>query len=291
MSFRYKKEVGILYLYLNSSVIMEIELSVIIVNYNGLKYLKECFDSLKDSLKNISFEIIVIDNNSSDESCVYIKQNYPNIVLIESIENLGFGKGNNEAVKKARGNYLLLINNDTVVQDELGPVLDFLKSDDKIGVIGINMLDKDKNYIPAAGNFPNPWNMFQLKKLLDKGKEFKRGQFSAESYEVDWLGGSFLLLPIKVYHEIRGFDKDYFMYVEDVDFCKKITNKGYKRIFLPNYNYIHFVGFNNTRKPLLIKGYEIYISKHLKGINFLLSISALKLNKQVKKIKKALKPY
>jgi GT2 family glycosyltransferase len=270
---------------------MNIELSVIIVNYNGLKYLKECFDSLSDKLKNTSFEIIVIDNNSSDGSCVYIKKYYPNIVLIESEDNLGFGKGNNEAVKKARGNYLLLINNDTIVIDELEPVLDFFKSNYKIGVIGINMRDSARNYIPAAGNFPNPVNMFQLKRLLDKGKEFRIGHFSEQSYEVDWLVGSFLLLPKKVYLEINGFDEDYFMYVEDVDFCKKIADKGYKRLFLPNYNYIHFVGFNNTRKPLLIRGYEIYISKHLRGMNFLLSFTALKLNKQVKRIKKALKPY
>lgn len=270
---------------------MNVELSVIIVNYNGLKYLKECFDSLLDKFKNISFEIIVIDNNSSDGSCAYIKKHYSNIVLIESKDNLGFGKGNNEAVKKARGNYLLLINNDTIVLDKLEPVLDFLKADYKIGVIGINMLDSDRNYIPAAGNFPNPRNMFQLKRLLDKGKEFKTGHFSKQSYEVDWLGGAFLLLPKKVYLEIDGFDKDYFMYVEDVDFCKKIADKGYKRLFLPNYNYIHFVGFNNTRKPLLIKGYEVYISKHLKGLKFIFSFLALKFNKGVKKIKKALKPY
>jgi GT2 family glycosyltransferase len=268
---------------------MEIELSVIIVNYNGLKYLKECLDSLNDKLTNISCEIIVIDNNSSDESVAYIKHNYPKIVLIESKKNLGFGKGNNEAVKGARGSYLLLINNDTIVQDELLVVLNFLKSDDKIGVVGINMLDRDKSYIPAVGNFPNPRNMFQLKKLLDKGKEFKTGHFLEKSYEVDWLGGSFLFLPKKVYHEINGFDEDYFMYVEDVDFCKKIADKGYKRLFLPNYNYIHFVGFNNSRKPLLIKGYEIYISKHLQGMNFLFSFLALKLNKWVKRIKKVLK--
>ncbi len=266
---------------------MNIELSVIIVNYNGLKYLKECFDSLNDKLKNISFEIIVMDNNSSDGSCDFIKKYYPSIVLIESKENLGFGVGNNVAVKSARGKYLLLINNDTIVQDRLDAVLDFLKSDNKIGVIGINMLDCDRKYIPSAGNFPNPWNMFQLKKLLDRGKEFKLGNFSKESYEVDWLGGSFLLLSKKVYLEINGFDEEYFMYVEDVDFCKKIADKGYKRLFLPHYNYIHFVGFNKTRESLLIKGYEIYISKHMNGVKFLFSFLALQLNKHVKKIKKA----
>ena len=268
---------------------MKIQISVIIVNYNGLKYLKECFDSLYDKLQNTSFEIIVIDNNSSDGSCSFIKNHYPKVVLIESKENLGFAKGNNKAAKIAQGDYLLLINNDTIVLDDLAPILPQLKSDITIGVIGINMLDGNKQYIPAAGNFPNPRNMFQLKKLLDKGPEFSSGNFTQQSYEVDWLGGSFLLLSKNVYQEIKGFDEDYFMYVEDVDFCKKIADKGYKRLFMPNYSYVHFVGFNNSRKPLLIKGYEIYISKHLKGANKITALAALKINKFVKKCKRVLK--
>lgn len=268
---------------------MKVEVSVIIVNYNGLKFLKDCFDSLYAKLNGISFEIVVIDNQSSDASCRFIKENYPDIVLIASRENLGFGKGNNEAVKAAKGDYLLLINNDTIVLDELAPVFDFLKSDPAIGVLGINMLDKNRQYLPASGNFPNPANMFRLKKLLDKGGEFQTGNFSKEYYEVDWLGGSFLALSKKTYEMIGGFDEDYFMYVEDVDFCKKIADKGYSRLFLPRFSYIHFVGFNSSKNPFLIKGYEIYISKHLHGLNKMLCLLALKINKQVKKIKKLLK--
>jgi GT2 family glycosyltransferase len=268
---------------------MKIELSVVIVNYNGLKYLKECFESLFLSLERITFEIIVIDNNSADSSCDYIKKNYPEVILIASEENMGFAKGNNEAVKQARGEYLLLINNDTIVLDSISPILDHLKKDESIGVIGIKMLDANKKYLPVAGNFPNPGNMFRLIKLLDKGAEFQTGEFSKKWYDVDWLGGSFMLMPKKVYQEVDGFDEHYFMYVEDVDFCKKIADKGYKRLFTPNAGYVHFVGFNNARKPLLIKGYEIYISKHLKGINKILSSLALKINKFVKKSKSALK--
>lgn len=268
---------------------MQPELSVIIVNYNGLNYLKDCLDSLDDKLKGIPNEVIIIDNNSKDKSCEYIRTNYPNVKLIDSKINYGFGKGNNEAVKKAQGNYLLLINNDTIVLDSLKPVLDYLIADENIGVVGINMVNGNKEYLPVSGVFPNVSNMFQMRKLLEINSEFISGKFSQKNYEVDWLSGSFLMMKKETFKKINGFDEDYFLYVEDVDFCKRIASIGLKRVFLPNYNYIHFVGFNASKKPLLVKGYEIYISKHFNGFNKLIVSTALQINKVVKKVKRLLK--
>lgn len=264
----------------------QIDLSVIIVNYNGLKYFKECLDSLYDKLQGLSFEIIVIDNNSPDDSCNYIKQYYSGVILIESKINYGFGKGNNEAVKQAKGEYLLLINNDTIVLDNLVPVFNIVKKDSSIGAAGIKMLDGNKNYLTSVGKFPSFSSMLRIKNMGEMGEEFRTGNFSKDIYEVDWVTGSLILMPKRVYEEIGGFDEDYFMYVEDVDFGKKIEQKGYRRIFLPNYNYIHFVGFNKSRNPLLIQGYKIYLSKHTKGLNKLLLLSALKVNAIVKMVKK-----
>lgn len=264
---------------------MNIELSVIIVNYNGVKYLKDCLDSLYLKLTNISFEIIILDNNSTDNSCVYLKENFPTVKLVESKINHGFGKGNNEVVKIANGKYLLLLNNDTILLDELELMITLLKKDLSIGVLGINMLDANQNYLPAAGNFPNFKNMFQFQKLLDLGEEFASGKFKKNYYEVDWLCGSFLLLSKDTYIKIKGFDEDYFMYVEDVDFCKKIEDIGLKRVFIPNLSYIHFVGFNKKKNPMLVKGYEIYIKKHFKGISRILITIALSINSFVKNIK------
>ncbi|WP_412464801.1 glycosyltransferase family 2 protein [Flavobacterium mekongense] len=267
---------------------MEKELSVIIVNYNGAKFFKDCLDSLYRNLTGINFEIIVLDNNSRDNSCDYLKSNFPEVKLIASALNYGFGKGNNEAVKQAKGEYLLLINNDTIVLDQLLPVLEYLKFDKSIGVVGINMLNGDKKYLPAAGNFPSVSNMFLMKRLLQISDEFIQGKFTKSAYEVDWLGGSFLMLPKSIYNQIGGFDEDYFLYVEDVDFCKKIADIGYKRVFLPCYSYIHYVGFTRAKNPMLIRGYEIYLSKHYSGIEKSLILLALKINKLVKKIKKVL---
>lgn len=268
---------------------MNTTLSVIIVNYNGLKYLKNCFDSLHENLKGITFEIIVLDNNSQDESCSFIKTHYPGIKLIESKVNYGFGKGNNEAVKQSVGDFLLLINNDTIVLDHLQPVLDHLKADTSIGVLGINMLDANSRYLPVSGNFPNVANMFRMKKIQCHSAEFSTGNFSKPEYEVDWLSGSFLMMTKKVFEEVGGFDEDYFLYVEDVDLNRKIADKGYKRVFLPAYKYIHFVGFNTSKNPLLVKGYEIYIAKHFKGTRKIAVLLSLKINKCIKNIKRILK--
>ncbi len=268
---------------------MNIELSVIIINYNGLQFLQNCFDSLIQNLNEINHEIIVFDNNSVDESTVFIKEKYPNVICIQSKQNLGFGVGNNRAVAAAQGDYLLLINNDTIVLDALKPVLEHLKSDNSIGVVGIKMLNKNKEYLQSSRKFPNPRNMFQMKNMLRLENEFKSGIFIKNSYEVDWMTGSFLMLSKQTYQEIGGFDNDYFMYVEDVDFCKKIAELGYKRIFLPAFSYIHFVGFSNSKNPQLIKGYEIYIDKHCTGINKFICQCALKTNKYIKIFKTTLK--
>lgn len=268
---------------------MQPELSIIIVNYNGHKYLKNCFDSIYEKLSDVSFEIIVIDNNSSDDSCNFIKVNYPQIVLLEPKINYGFGKGNNEAVKAARGKYLLLLNNDTILIDQLRPVLDFLISDKNIGVLGINMLNANHDYLPVAGVFPNKKNMFRFKNLLDVNQDLNTNNFSKKSYYVDWLSGSFMMLPRDVYEKVNGFDEDYFLYVEDVDFCKKIENAGLKRVFLPSFRYIHFVGFNKSKNKMLVKGYRIFIQKHFKGFEKMTLLMILQTNNFVKYIKKTIK--
>lgn len=265
---------------------MDIQLSVIIVNYNGQRFFKDCFTSLTTGLSGIAYEVIVVDNNSSDESCAYLKQYYPEVVLIESAVNLGFGGGNNEGVKNAKGKYLLLLNNDTILQDNISGLLKVLEQDTSVGAIGINMLNGEGSYLKAAGNFPSPLNLFRIKNIFWLGADFRYGDFKKDVYEVDWITGSFMLMPKGVYEKVSGFDEDYFLYVEDVDLCRRIAYAGYKRIFMPRYNYIHFVGYNSAKDPLVIRGYELYIQKHSKGIYKLLMQFSLNINKLVKRIKK-----
>ncbi|MCL9769477.1 glycosyltransferase family 2 protein [Flavobacterium sp. HXWNR69] len=264
---------------------MELELSIILVNYNGKHYLDSCLKSIEKNVDGIDCEVILIDNNSSDDSCTFLKNNYPNVNLIESKLNNGFGKGNNLAVAQAKGKYLLLLNLDTVLLDNIKEALDCLKNDLNIGALGINMLNQEKQYLHAAGSFPKISNLFWMKKSFEFNKDFVLGTFSKKLYEVDWITGSFILMPKSVFNQIRGFDEDYFLYVEDVDFCKRIVNLGYKIVFFPGLQYIHYVGFNKKKNPMLIKGYRLYINKHFKGFYKYLCLIALKVNESVKKIK------
>lgn len=263
----------------------DIIVSVIIVNYNGKKYLKDCFESLQNKLSNLNYEVVVVDNLSTDNSVNYIKEKYPEIRLIESKENLGFGKGNNLGVLYAKGKYVLLFNNDTILLTSIDKGIDLLEQDSTIGVIGANMFNGQNQYIYACGYFPNTLNMLIFKKFLVHTNEFADGNFSKPIYDVDWMSGSFLLLSKNLYQEINGFDEDYFMYVEDVDICKKIADKNLRRIFMPELKYIHYVGFNPKKNPLIINGYRIYIKKHYSFFQQIILNTSLTITQIVKYIK------
>lgn len=261
------------------------QLSIIIVNYNGLRFFKDCLDSIFNNLKDVQFEIIIWDNNSTDDSCNYIKSNFKNVKLIESKINLGFGKGNNEAIKHSKGKYILLLNNDTILLEDISGLIYFMEQNQDIGALGINMLNDKREYLNAAGNFPNIFNLFKMRFSFYINNEFKKGKFKKKFYEVDWLTGSFILMPRIVFEEINGFDQDYFLYVEDVDLCKRIRKKNYRVIFIPSLSYIHFVGFNKSKNRFLIDGYRIFIAKHYSGYYRLFCNLALSVNSFIKKVK------
>lgn len=261
---------------------MLIELSVIIVNYNGAHHFKACLASLTQNLKGISHEVIVVDNNSTDNSCEYLEENHPNIRLIKNKENLGFGRGNNLGVSQAKGETILLLNNDTILLDHLSEALETLHENNDHGIVAINMLNAEKKYLNAVGRFPTPFKLIKISFLNDNRKAFKTGSFNKQRYDVDWVTGAFMLMRKKDFLSVKGFDLDYFMYVEDVDLCKKIETLGKKCVFLPNISYIHFVGFNTKREQLLIEGYRTYASKHFGKWGNLMANIALTINMAVK---------
>lgn len=268
---------------------MSKELSVIIVNYNGGKYLKDCLEAIKNNLKDINYEIIIVDNNSNDDSIELLQANYnEEIILIKSSINLGFAKGNNLGVKKSNGKYVLLLNNDTILKNSIKLALNIFKKQD-VGIVGIKMLGKKNEYRNSVGHFPSPNRLIKLSRLYKINNEFRSGEFINDIYEVDWVEGSFLLTTRKVWDLVNGLDEDYFMYVEDVDFCKKVSLNNYKVVYLPLLEYIHFGGYGANRENLLKKGFKIYINKYYKGINRVLCLLSVSINFIIKDVKKTIK--
>lgn len=266
---------------------MEQLISVIIVNYNGIQYLENCLNSLYTYLRDLSFEIIVVDNCSSDDSISFIKEKFPNVIIIENQTNLGFGKANNIGVSFAKGETILLLNNDTILLNNIKSAVEVLYSKNNIGIVSINMLNKEQQYISAVGKFPSPLKLLKISFLADKRKEFVHGKFNlSKTYEVDWVTGSFMLLRKKDYLDLHGFDKDYFMYVEDVDLCKRMHDIGKICIFIPSIDYIHFVGHNKTRNRNLMQGYQVYSSKHFSGVQKQFALLMISINILIKRIAK-----
>lgn len=267
----------------------KIDLSIIIVTYNSQKFVKNCFDSIYKYCSDISFEIIVVDNNSDDETVNLIKSNYHKIKLIESKVNLGFAKGSNEGVKISKGENILLLNNDTILLNNISVALKTLRADDNIGALGIKMLNEHKNYICSVGKFPKAYELIKFSWFNEKSKEFLSGEFKNQevSIQVDWLTGAFLMIRKEFWDKVKGLDEDYFLYVEDVDICKKLNLLGKQNVFLPSLSFIHYVGFNHSREHLLINGYKIYANKFFNGHHKIIAKTCLKINHEYKKFKQS----
>lgn len=258
----------------------DIQLSIIIVNYNGKEYLKDCLKSISICC-TVTHEVIIVDNASTDGSQSFLKKNHPEVVLIENDTNTGFAKANNLGVEKSTGRNILLLNNDTILLDTIDPLLNEV-APENIGAITIKMLNGQREFIAPYGKFPTPLNLIKLANLNEKRVALRTGNFTKEKYTVDWITGSFLLIKRKDWDLVQGLDEDYFMYVEDVDFSKKLRKHNKKILFYANYSYIHFVGFNPKREIKLIEGYKIYARKHFSFFGNLMAQGMLHFNLFVK---------
>lgn len=233
------------------------KLSVIIVNYNVEFFLELCLFSVEKALLNIDGEIWVVDNNSTDESDKMLKDKFPDINVIHNKVNAGFAVANNQAILKAKGEYILLLNPDTIVEEgTFLKALTYLEENPNTGGLGVKMIDGKGCFLPESKRgLPTPlvafYKLFGLAKLFPKSKIFGRyhlGFLDKEKiHEVDVLPGAFMLIPKKVLNEIGLLDERFFMYGEDIDLSYRITKAGYKNIYFPKSNIIHFKG-ESTKK-------------------------------------------
>jgi GT2 family glycosyltransferase len=227
--------------------------------------MKDCLESLRREL-SMPYEVIVVDNGSPDHDVPYIHEHFPDVILIASEKNLGFAGGNNLGVAKARGQYLLLLNNDTMLETDIAIGIDLIESQKDIYIVGARMLGKNGEHRLSCGHFPEPTRLIKFASLYDRAQAKANGNLGSGlrgSYlYVDWVEGSFMLMPKLVYERLRGMDDGYFMYGEDVDFCRIASNSGWKTVYCPDMVYTHYGGYEAMRMALLVNGFRRYHRKH-----------------------------
>jgi len=252
------------------------QLSVIILNYNVRYFLEQCVLSVQKALENIDGEIIVVDNHSSDDSCAMMRERFPDVKLIANQENFGFPKGNNIGVAKARGEYLCILNPDTVVaEDTFEKVLNFAQSKSDLGIVGCKLIDGTGKFLPESKRgIPTPFvaltKIFGLYQLFPKSKRF--GKYYAqhltenETGKVDILVGAFMILKRDLYLEIGGFDENCFMYSDDIDLSYSILKTGKANYYFHETTVIHYKGESTVKDGLYMKRFreamQFFYKKH-----------------------------
>ena len=268
------------------------KLSVVILNYNVRYFLELCLQSVEAALETIPSEIIVIDNNSKDGSCDMVKNKFPSITLIENSSNIGFSKANNQAVKVAKGEYVCILNPDTVVaEDTFLPLLNFADKQTNLGIVGCRLIDGSGVYLPESKrNIPRV--NIAIKKILGNSKEYYANHVREfDVAKVDVLVGAFMLLKRSLYNSLAGFDEDYFMYGEDIDLSYKFLKNGYDNYYFGETSVIHYKGESTLRNAIYLKRFygamQIFYQKHFKTNTFfdLLVSIAIKLLVRLKPFK------
>ncbi|MBP7496631.1 MAG: glycosyltransferase [Bacteroidales bacterium] len=269
------------------------QLSIIIVNYNVRYFLEQCLVSVTKAVKEIESEIFVVDNNSVDGSVQMIKEKFPKVNLIENKKNTGFSKANNQAIRLAKGKYILLLNPDTVVEeDTFNKVLSFMEQHPDAGSTGVKMLNGQGKYLPESKrSLPNPevafYKIFGLSVLFPKSKKFGKyhlGYLDKDKiHKVDVLSGAFMFIRKDALDKTGLLDEDFFMYGEDIDLSYRITKAGYTNYYYPETRIIHYKGESTKLKSLnyvrmFYKAMIIFARKHFSQkragtLSFLINIA------------------
>ncbi len=257
----------------------ELDLSVIVLSFNTKDITSRCLDKLKSAkkycenrLKN-KVEVIVVDNGSEDGSPEAIKSDYPWVKLIALKENTGFSKGNNMGMEKTKSPFILLLNSDVYLnEDNLYKALAYFRVNLNCDVLGPRLNYSDGRLQLSAGNLPNPFNII----LWIFGLSFlpyipqyhpKRKKFFSKIHKVGWVMGAFMMLKRKVFDKTLGFDEKLFMHMEEVEWCKRIKDNGFKTWYVPSLAAVHLHGasssFDLTSSFLNeLKGIKYYLNKH-----------------------------
>lgn len=253
------------------------KLSIVIVNYNVEHFLEQCLFSVRKAIANIEAEVFVVDNNSVDGSLKMLADKFPEVKVIANKDNVGFSRANNQAIRISTGEYVLLLNPDTVVEDDtFTKTIEFMDSHPDAGGLGVKMVDGKGRFLPESKRgLPTPatafYKMFGLTKLFPHSKRFARYYLghldNDEINEVEILAGAFMLMRRETLDKCGLLDETFFMYGEDIDLSYRITLAGYKNYYYPKTRIIHYKG-ESTKKTsvnyvlVFYKAMEIFVRKH-----------------------------
>ncbi len=225
-----------------------LDLSISIVNWNTRDLLRNCLRSIYETTHQISYEIFVVDNASSDGSYQMIEREFPQVRLLRNEENLGFAQANNQALKRSQGRYILLLNPDTIVLERaFAKMVEFMDGNPKVGALGPRILNEDRSLQFSCYSFPTIstflFHITHLDTLFPKNRLMGKYRMSYWDHndirEVDWVTGACLMVRQEVIQRIGLLDEDYFMFSEDLDWCYRIKRLGWKVYYLPKAEVIH----------------------------------------------------
>ncbi|MGZ4977052.1 MAG: glycosyltransferase family 2 protein [Methylobacter sp.] len=234
-------------------------ISVIIVSWNARDYLRDCLSSIRQTGASCVQEVIVVDNDSKDGSPEMVEKEFPDVILIRAGENLGFARANNLAMKHAKGSMYALVNSDVIVHPGcLDTLAAFLNQHDNVGLVGPRVIGGDGNLQLTCRRIPNIWNtvcrVLALDRILQRWQIFSGFEMPQRNHdqrtEAEVLSGCFCVARKKAVDEVGGMDEQFFFYVEDVDWCKRFRDSGWKLMFVPEATATHFGGASTSNAPL-----------------------------------------
>jgi len=259
-----------------------IDLTVIIVNWNTKKLLQACLNSVLQKTRGIKYEIIVVDNGSTDGSAALVRQ-FKKVKLVANKKNLGFAAANNQAIKKARGEYLVLLNSDTLLENNaLKKLVDFARSKPRLGILGAKLINPGNRVQCSTGRFYTlpvvALSLFGADRWLRRAPQ--------KACRVDWVEGSCFLINRRVLEEIGLLDEKFFMYVEEMEFCYRAKKAGWQTWYYPKAKVLHLVrGSTPESKQKAInwihEGLQYFYQKHFSRfqqavLKYLLRLKELK---------------
>jgi len=265
------------------------DVSVIIVNWNTAQLLKDCLESLYCQTQMADFEVIVVDNASDDDSVKIVKELFPQTIVIENKNNMGYAAANNIGISKARGRYALILNSDTIfIDDSISKVYSYADNHKDAAIISCKMLNKDMTLQSNTYLFPSLLNLFlaatYLYKLFPKSRFFARERMGwwdwNDTMEVDVIVGCFMLVRMEAIREVGVMDDDYFMYYEETDWCYRFKKAGWKNLYAPVSEVIH-LGGESTKKlrDKMLLQYNssmlLYFKKHHSRLSYTIACMLL----------------